>query len=165
MSKPKHEPREITEPSDAEQTYAWLDYRGKVGPEADVDHEGEAVFVAADFESLPVPPGLSRVARDTWQRFRDLPSVALRLADKSLDVVNGDLSKYATSGARRDLVSRTTDPDALEHILELEKARSRAGTQKERRDDRVVEIAKKKLDRKARPLDFSTLPRLAAAAG
>ncbi len=167
MSK-KHESREITEPIDGERPpavpgpYVWLDYRGKVGPQADVEHEGEAVFVAHDFESLPVPPGLSRVARDTWNKFSDLPSVELRLSDETLAVVDGDLSKYATAGARRDLVTRTTDPDALEHILKLEKARSQAGTQKDRRDDRVVEIAQKKLDRKARPLDFSTLPRLAA---
>jgi hypothetical protein len=117
--------------------HIWVDYKGHTGPDHRHSHDGEHAIVGASGDPLLIAPGLNKLDA----AFADAVS-----GTKTITVTDGNLRGYESPAALRDLAERTQSPDALEHILELEKAKPQSGPAGGRRSADLTELLERRVE-------------------
>jgi hypothetical protein len=127
--------------------FAWLVYQGKTGESGELVHEGDHAIAHPSRDPLVVSPGLNKIDAAEAAAFDDVPAFKRRIDAGEIVKTDEHLVGYTTPGKRRELVEITASGQALEHMLELEKAKPLTGTPRERRDASLVELLERRIAR------------------
>lgn len=128
----------------------FVDYDGKTGNEQQFAHTGDFVLLSRG-QPFKLRPGLNLLARDVWELYKSDDKVASLRAAGFVRTVSPDLREYPNRTRLLDLVKRTLSADALDYLLELEKAKPHSGPPGPgRQDQRVLELLESRAKAAAR---------------
>lgn len=151
--------------SESTPSVVWLVYSGHADPDREFAHEGmRTEYAGPEAGFVDLRPGLCSVEGERWKAAKDHPNIAPLIGD-AVRLTDERLTGFTSKAQLRDLAERTTQPEALELILAVEMAKPITAGGRARRELKLVEKLKNRLEAysRGRSIDFSDLHTIAAA--
>lgn len=123
-------------------------YRGKCGAEHEFDHQGPRVMLVGS-DAFMLYPGLN-ILDGMWAKAKAHPGVAKLIEDRMVTETDENLRGFDGAADLRDLASTSEQPEALEFLLEREKAKKVTAGRGARRDQKIIETLTRRLAHAAR---------------